>query len=138
MRCAAALTALMVVLGAADAASRPRSRFAAYIDPSLGHRKPHVSPRVSVAFVIGCSSGATAWLAAMRLQLARRLGNRVVAPIPMRVVVDCASGEADPCDDPIAPATPGELVVDFRCRAPTTAAVAAAIACGGYFLPLAT
>lgn len=66
------------------------------------------------------------------------LGKRVVASIGMQVVVDCASGneyppellEANPCEAsllPITPMTPDDLVIDFRCRAPTTEEVAAVI-----------
>ena len=105
MRRAAALTLLVVFLGAADAAPRPRSRFAAYIDPTLVQRRATSLP-MSIEFVLDCTSGSATWLAAMRQRLARVLGKRVVASIAMHVVVDCASGnqyppeflEPEPCE----------------------------------------
>ncbi|MEO8699037.1 MAG: hypothetical protein ABI867_03305 [Kofleriaceae bacterium] len=72
----------------------------------------------------------------MRRALTSALGMRVVSQIAMHVVVDCASGEQYPeflephCKTTlvaITPTNPNELQIDFRCRAPTTADVAAAI-----------
>jgi hypothetical protein len=138
MRCVVALTTLVVFLGVADAAPRPRGRFAAYIDPALVQRRPSQSPRVLVEFVVRCTSGSSTWLAAMRRRLVRLLGERRLASTAMQVVVDCVSGnqyppvfpEAEPCEAnllPVTPATPDGLVIDFRCRAPTTEDVAAVI-----------
>ncbi len=138
MRRAAALTWLVVFVGAADAAPRPGSRFSAYLDPALAKRRPPESPRVSVELVLDCTSGSSASLAALRQRLARVLGKRVVASIAMQVVVDCASGdepppellEPEPCEaslEAITPATPDDVVIDCRCRAPTTEDVAAVI-----------
>jgi hypothetical protein len=140
MRRATVLAWLVLFVGAADAGPRPRSRFAAYIDPALVERRPPnlKSLPVSVEFVVDCTSGSSTWLAAMRQRLARVLGNRVVASIAMHVVVDCASGdqhppefvEPEPCEASlvaIAPTTPDELVIDCRCHVPTTEDVAAVI-----------
>jgi hypothetical protein len=138
MRRAVVLSSLVAVLGAAEAAPRRRSRFAAYIDPALVERHPRTSPPVSVEFVLGCTSASSNWLAAVRQRLTGVLGKRVVASIGMTVVVDCASGndapreslEPEPCDASlvaITPATPNGLVIDFRCRAPTTEEMAALI-----------
>ena len=138
MRRAAALTSLVASLGIAGAAPRPRSRFAAYIDSTLVERRPPKSLPVLVEFVLGCTSGSSAWLASVRQRLARVLGRRVVASIAMHVVVDCASGndappeflELRPCEASLVamtPATPNDLVIDSRCRAPTTEDMAALI-----------
>jgi hypothetical protein len=131
------LTWLLAVLGTADAAPRRRSRFAPYIDPTLVERPPDPLP-MSVEFVRSCTSGSSRWLAAMRQRLARVLGTHVVASIGMKVVVDCASGndaprellEPKPCEASlvaITPASPNDLVIDLRCRAPTTDEMAALI-----------
>jgi hypothetical protein len=142
VRRTATLTLLVVFLGAADAAPRPRSQFTAYIDPALVKRRPLRSPSasvdfVSVDFVLDCASGSPPWLVAMRQTLARALGNRVVASIAMHVVIDCASGQDPPeflevesCEAShvaVTPATRGDLAIDCRCHAPATEDVAAAI-----------
>jgi hypothetical protein len=138
VRRALALTSLLAFLGAADAAPRRRSRFAAYIDPTLVEHHPPEPLAVSVELVVGCTSGSARWLAAVRKRLARILGTHVVASIDMNVVVDCASGnsaprellEPEPCEASlvaITPASPNDLVIDFRCRASTTEEMAALI-----------
>jgi hypothetical protein len=138
---AAALTSLVVFLGGADAAPRPRSQFAAYIDPALVKPRPPTSrsaPALSVELVLDCTSASSTWLVLLRERLARVLGNRVVASIAMHVVIDCASDEQYPPDslelepckaslDRIMPATPDELVIDCRCGTPATEDVAAVI-----------
>jgi hypothetical protein len=132
------LTSLVVVLGVADAAPRRRSQFAPYIDPALVHHHAPKPLPVSVELVLGCTSGSSTWLAAVRQRLARVLGTRVVASIGMKVVVDCASGtnaprsllEPEPCEASlvaITPATPNDLVIDLRCRSSTTEEMAALI-----------
>jgi hypothetical protein len=137
MRRAATLALLLVWLVAADAAPRPRSRFAAYIDPALVHRRAPKTAPLSIELVLDCTSGSSAWLAAIRERLARELGKRVVASIAMHVVVDCASGnedaavaEPEPCAArlvAITPTTPDDIVIDARCGLPATEEVAAVI-----------
>jgi hypothetical protein len=140
MRRAVAVISLVLFLAVADAAPRPRGRFAAYIDPTLVQPRPPKSPqvsapRVSAEFVLNCVGATSTWLAAMRHRLARVLGERVFASIATYVVVDCASGnepvlEPQPCEASlvtITPARPDDVVIDLRCGAPTMEEVTAVI-----------